>query len=249
MKSMDSQMSQIAQSVCKLHIPGQFPGQPTVNPKDCKAIHLRSGKSYDGPFMPENAVETEKEADVEPEVESETEKEEPKLPPVVHAEVPSPPKPAAVRIPFPQIVQKKKKEEQFARFLDIFRKVQINIPLVEALQQMPSYAKLLKDVVSQKKKWGQYETVNLTESCSAIIQRKLQAKMKDPGSFTIACTVGDCHVRNALCDLGASINLMPLSFFEKLNIGTLKPTTITLQMADHGIISYGDSGGHPSEGE
>ncbi|XP_047979256.1 uncharacterized protein LOC125221176 [Salvia hispanica] len=100
---------------------------------------------------------------------------------------------------------------------------------------MPSYAKFLKDVVSQKRKWGQYETVNLTESCSAIIQKKLPAKKSDPGSFTIECTIGNCFVENALCDLGASINLMPLSFFNKLNIGKLKSTSITLQMADRSI--------------
>ena len=100
--------------------------------------------------MPETAVEKEKDGKSEPKPEKE---EEPELPPVVHPEASSPPKPAAVRVLFPQIVQKKKNEEQFARFLDIFKKVQINIPLMEALQQMPSYAKFLKDVVSQKKKW------------------------------------------------------------------------------------------------
>ncbi|XP_042055746.1 uncharacterized protein LOC121800233 [Salvia splendens] len=64
MKSMDNQMSQIAQSVSKLHTSGQFPGQPIVNPKDCKAIQLRSGKSYEGPHMPETVVEKEKEAEL-----------------------------------------------------------------------------------------------------------------------------------------------------------------------------------------
>ncbi|XP_042065540.1 uncharacterized protein LOC121809055 [Salvia splendens] len=129
-------------------------------------------------------------------------------PPPKENVVPTPPAPPAahtstdVRIPYPQRVQTKKTDAQFSRFLDIFRKVQINIPLVEALQQMPSYAKFLKDVVSNKRKWMEYETVNLTESCSAIIQKKLPAKLKGPGSFTISCIVGDCQEGRALCDLG-----------------------------------------------
>ncbi|XP_042033875.1 uncharacterized protein LOC121780354 [Salvia splendens] len=175
----------------------------------------------------------EKEAIVQPDEEETIEVETPtKSPPKDQPETIVPPKPTEAKLPFPQMMQKKKKDEQFSRFLDIFRKVQINIPLVEALQQMPSYAKFLKDVVSLKRKWGHYETVNLTESCSAIIQRKLPAKMQDPGSFTIECTIGNCFVENALCDLGASINPMPLSFFNKLNIGKLRSTSITLQMAD-----------------
>ncbi|XP_042023035.1 uncharacterized protein LOC121770360 [Salvia splendens] len=100
---------------------------------------------------------------------------------------------------------------------------------------MPRYAKFLKEVISKKRRWVELETVNLTESCSAIIQKKLPAKMKDPGSFTISCIVGDSQVGKALCDWGASINLMPFSFFQKLKIGTLRPTTITLQMADRSV--------------
>ncbi|XP_047943052.1 uncharacterized protein LOC125189868 [Salvia hispanica] len=223
MGALEHQMSQIAQSMGQLHQPGQFPSNTISNPKDCKTINLRSGTSYGGSSMPE------KEAIVQPEEEEEIEMETPpESSPKVQPEIIVPPKPMEVKLPFPQMIQKKKKDEQFSRFLDIFRKVQINIPLVEALQQMPSYAKFLKDVVSQKRKWGHYETVNLTESCGAIIQKKLPAKKSDPGSFTIECTIGNCFVENALCDLGASINLMPLYFFNKLIIGKLKSTSITL---------------------
>ena len=226
MKNLEVQMSQIAQSVSGQHKPGQFPGQPTINPKDCKAIHLRSGTSYEGPSMPETppkpVAEPEKEADVE------VEKEE--------LETSSPPvKPTEVKVPFPQMLQRKKKNDQFAKFWEIFKKVQINIPLIEALQQMPGYVKFLKEAVAKKKKWGHHETVNLTENCSAILQMKLPAKMQDPGSFTIECTIGDHFVKNALCDLGASINLMPLSLYKKMKIGPLKPTSITLQMADRSV--------------
>ncbi|XP_047942870.1 uncharacterized protein LOC125189658 [Salvia hispanica] len=170
---------------------------------------------------------------VEDVVEEEEEPVEEVPPPKANTVIPAPP--VEVKIPFPQRVQKKKLDDQFSRFLDIFRKVHIIIPLVEALQQMSSYAKFLKDVISKKRRWVEHETVNLTESCSAIIQKKLPAKMKDPRSFTISCIVGDSQVGKALCDLGASINLMTFSFFQKLKIGTLRPTTITLQMADRSV--------------
>ncbi|XP_057803024.1 uncharacterized protein LOC131018317 [Salvia miltiorrhiza] len=100
---------------------------------------------------------------------------------------------------------------------------------------MPSYAKFLKEVISNKRKMGENETVNLTEECSAVLQRKIPTKIKDPGSFTIPCDIGNDRFGKDLCDLGASINLMPLSIFNKLEIGTIKPTTIALQMADRSV--------------
>ena len=86
---------------------------------------------------------------------------------------------------FPQRLQKNKLDKQFARFLEIFKKLHINIPFAEALEQMPSYVKFMKDILSRKQRLGDYETVALTEECSAIIQRKLPPKLKDPGSFTV----------------------------------------------------------------
>ena len=74
--------------------------------------------------------------------------------------------------------------------------------------------------------------MNLTATCSAVIQQKLPAKMKDSGSFTIPCSIGNYEFKKALCDSGASINLMPLSVVQRLSFGELTPTAITLQMAD-----------------
>ncbi|XP_073057280.1 uncharacterized protein [Primulina eburnea] len=76
------------------------------------------------------------------------------------------------------------------------------------------------------------EKVKLSEECSAILQNKLPPKLKDPGSFSIPFTIGTSNFSKALCDLGASIKLMPYSCFEKLKIGEVKPTTISLQLAD-----------------
>ncbi|KAL8092004.1 hypothetical protein AgCh_034328 [Apium graveolens] len=79
------------------------------------------------------------------------------------------------------------------------------------------------------------ETVALTEECSAVLQQKLPSKLKDPGSFTIPCTIGKLSFDKCLCDLGASINLMPLSIFKKLNLPDPKPTYMSLQLADRSI--------------
>ena len=75
----------------------------------------------------------------------------------------------------------------------------------------------------------------LTEECSAILQRKLPPKLKDPGSFTIPCNIGDVKFEKVLCDLGASVNLMPLSIFRKLGLGEVKLTTVSLLLADRSI--------------
>ena len=100
---------------------------------------------------------------------------------------------------------------------------------------MPNYAKFLKDILCKKKKIAEEGVVSLTATCSAVIQKSLPAKMKDPGSFTIPCTIGKYEFKKALCDSGASINLMPLSVVQRLSLEELTPTTITLQMANRSM--------------
>ncbi|XP_059315368.1 uncharacterized protein LOC132065959 [Lycium ferocissimum] len=95
---------------------------------------------------------------------------------------------------------------------------------------MPSYAKFLKDILSSKRKLEEVSVVKLTEKCSAILQNKLP--QNDPSSFTIPCTLGGAHFEKALCDSGASINLMPFSIFRKLELGEMKDTGVSLQLAD-----------------
>ena len=113
----------------------------------------------------------------------------------------------------------------------MLKKIQVNIPFVEAIAQMPKYAKFLKDLISNKKKLEEMETVTLTKECSALISDKLPYKRRQPGNLTIPCEIGPMHFQKALCDSGASINLMPLSIFKKLNLEA-KTTSMTLQLAD-----------------
>ena len=98
----------------------------------------------------------------------------------------------------------------------------------------------MKELLSKKKKkLSDIETIVLTEGCSVILTNKLPPKMKDPGSFTIPCSIGNHYLGKALCDLGANINLMPLSTFRKLGIGHMKPTTVTLQLVDRSLAQPG----------
>ncbi|KAK8652304.1 hypothetical protein V6N13_061325 [Hibiscus sabdariffa] len=138
--------------------------------------------------------------------------------------------------PFPQRLKKQEQDYQFKKFFDILKQVHINLPLVEALQQMPNYAKFLKDMVSRKKRIEEFETAAATETCLALMHNKIPAKKTDPGYFTIECSMGHNYSTKALCDPGASINLMPKSVFQKLNIGEAKPTTVMLQLADHSFV-------------
>ena len=138
-------------------------------------------------------------------------------------------------ISYPQRLKKHKLDKQFTKFMEVFEKLHINIPFADALEKMPSSVKFMKDILSQKRRLADFETVNLTEECSAILQRKLPQKLKDPGSFTIPCTIGNAIFERALCDLGVSINLMPLSIFRRLGLGEARPTTVTLQLANRSL--------------
>ena len=113
--------------------------------------------------------------------------------------------------------------------------MEINIPFADDITQMPNYAKFLKDILSKKKRIADERVVSLTATCSAVIQKSLPAKMKDPNNFTIPCIIGKFEFKKDLCISGASINLMPLSVVHRLSLGELTPTTITLQMADRSM--------------
>ena len=111
--------------------------------------------------------------------------------------------------PFPQIFVKKTEDDKYRRFITMLKQLSINVPSVEALEQMPGYAKFMKDLVT-KKRLVTFEDDDRLQHCSAIATRSLVQKKEDPGAFTIPCTVGSLHFAKILCDLGASINLMPL---------------------------------------
>ena len=100
------------------------------------------------------------------------------------------------------------------------------------IKQVLTYAKFLKDLCTVKKGLGIEKKAIITEQVSAIIQSKTPMKYKDPGSPTISVNIGGTCIDKALLDLGASVNLLPYSVYKQLGLGELKPTNITLSLAD-----------------
>ena len=228
LKNPETQIGQLALTL-QNQIKDAFPSDTKKNPKDCMAVQLRSGKELEkeksekgesnkGEGILENAESLEKERKKEQQKQEERNKEK------AQNSMPA--------VPFPQRLQKSRIEEQFAKFLKTFQKLEISMPFTEVVTQMPLYAKFLKEILSKKRKFAEEGVVNLTATCSTVIKKNLSEKMKDPGSFTIPCTIGGFEIQKALCDFGVSINLIPLSVARKLSLGELTPTTVTLQMAD-----------------
>ena len=108
------------------------------------------------------------------------------------------------------------------------------MPFIDAMQ-VPTYAKYLRDMLNKKKPIPSRDVVKLTEDCSAIILNQLPEKKKDPGNPTIACSIGEQHFEHALCDLGASVSVMPKVIYDKLNHHTLSPTSMCLQLVDQSL--------------
>ncbi|KAM2358011.1 hypothetical protein ACFX1X_006904 [Malus domestica] len=111
-------------------------------------------------------------------------------------------------------------------------KVQVNIPLLDAIKQVPKYAKFLKEMCTTRKRASNKEVVRVSENVSAVLQRKLPPKCKDPDSFTIPCVIGNTRFESAMLDLGASINVMPYSIYASMNLGELKNDGVIIQLAN-----------------
>ena len=141
------------------------------------------------------------------------------------------PKPI-IKLPFPNRQLKTNLDKQFGKFLEVVKDLKVTVPFTELITQIPSYAKFMKEILTRKRSISEVETVAFTAECSVVLQNKSPPKLKDPGSFSIPCHIGNLLIDNALCDLGASVSVMPLSVCSKLNMGKLKATNITLQMAD-----------------
>ncbi|GKA90310.1 reverse transcriptase domain-containing protein [Tanacetum coccineum] len=192
-----------------------------------------SGKSYDPPDNPndqQNNSENPINFDSDDEDDEPTPQPKTQLPkPVKETPLPKPYKP---KIPYPQRLRKEKMEAQYGKFLDMIRAVRINVPLVDVLAGMPNYGKFLKELISNKHKIEQISAAFLSDESSAILQNKVPPKLGDPGSFLIPCNFNKTFSCNALADLGASINLMPYSLYAKLSLETLKPTKMSVRLAD-----------------
>ncbi|XP_050378309.1 uncharacterized protein LOC126795526 [Argentina anserina] len=121
---------------------------------------------------------------------------------------------------------------------NVFKKVEVNIPLLDAIKTIHTYTKFLKDLCTHKRYKSTLKNddkVCLNERISIVLQRRLPPKFKDPGSFTIPCKIGERPFEKAFMDLGASINLMPYGVYKDLGLSDIKPIQISLQLADKGV--------------
>ncbi|XP_020417999.1 uncharacterized protein LOC109948709 [Prunus persica] len=227
-KSLENQVGQIAASLSQRE-PGKFPSQVIPNPNGghdtANAITLRSGKKVE---KDDNEERNSTKTVAAPSPKLTVPSDNSKVSSLVNHSITS-------KVPFPRRFLNSKKEQVSKDILETFRKVQVNIPLLDAIQQIPRYAKFLKELCTNKRTFKEHETVALSEEVSAVLLRKLPPKLKDPGSFTIPCLIGNQRFEHALLDLGASINLMPFSVFESLNLGELKKTSVSIQLADRSI--------------
>lgn len=138
-------------------------------------------------------------------------------------------------LPFPQRKKNDLMEKRFGRFAKMMKNLQATLPFTEAIKEMPAYAKFLKEVFSGKRSIEECQSVSLTSECSSLIQNKLPEKLGDPGRFAVTIGFGSYKYK-ALCDLGASTSLMPLSIWRKIDMGTLKPINMRLFMADGSCV-------------
>ncbi|GKB22022.1 reverse transcriptase domain-containing protein [Tanacetum coccineum] len=210
---------------------GTLPSNTITNPKeDLKGITTRSGVAYQGPTIsttssPPKVVERETEVtkDTVPPTNNESTKDVQPL----------------VSIPYPlrrnNERRREKANEQIEKFYEIFKDLSFEISLADALILMPKFTLTLKALIGNKEKLSEMARTPLNEHCSAVIINKLPEKLRDPGKFLIPCDFPRMEECLALADLGASINLMPLSVWKKLSLSELTPTCMTLELADRSI--------------
>nr|GEV84467.1 reverse transcriptase [Tanacetum cinerariifolium] len=142
-------------------------------------------------------------------------------------------------VPYPSRLNDQKLCEkatnQIEKFFQIFHDLHFDISFADALFLMPKFASTIKSLLTNKDKLFELAKVPLNENCSAMLLKKLSEKLGDPGKFLIPCDFTGIDVCHALADLGASINLMPLSIWKKLTLPELTSTRMTLELADRSI--------------
>nr|GEV88000.1 hypothetical protein [Tanacetum cinerariifolium] len=245
---------------------GTLPGNTITNPKeDLKGITTRKGTAYPGPTIPTTSsspvVERETEATkdtVHPTNNKSTEDVQPLVvpteSPTINSELVNSPiiKPIASpvsaprpnqrpSIPYPYRLQdqklRDKANDQREKFFQIFKDLNFNISFADALILMPKFGSSIKSLLTNKEKLCELARTPLNEHCSAVLLKKFPEKLGDPGKFLIPCDFLGMAECLALADLGASINLMPLSMWNKLSLPDSSPTCMTLELVDH-LISH-----------
>ncbi|RDY07590.1 hypothetical protein CR513_08266, partial [Mucuna pruriens] len=217
-QDLKTQIGQLANIVSHLQLAGSsnLPSQTILNPRgNASAITLKSGKELPQPTSQQLSRPTD--ADSEPDANSQT--------------------------------LSAKKPEFDEELLKMFQKVEINIPLLDTIKQIPKYAKFLKELCVHKRKkmkggvesGGIVSALTQNDEFTAGVQQALPKKCRDPGIFFVPCTIGDCTFVDAMFDLGASINVMPISIYKSLKFGDLESFGMTIQLANRSVVQpFGD---------
>ncbi|GKB45891.1 reverse transcriptase domain-containing protein [Tanacetum coccineum] len=210
-----------------------LPSNTIPNPRnEAKAITTRSGVSYDGPPIPPPVVEKEPEVtkdtelpsteDIQPQVVQDLGKDKEPI------KEPSLAQKTKTSLPYPSRLAKEKIREKddilASKFMEIFRNLHFELSFADALIHMPKFAPMFKKMLNNKDKLIELTKTPLNENCSAVVLKKLPEKLGDPGRFLIPCDFSEFDNCLALADLGASINLMPLSIWKKLGLPGLNDT-------------------------
>ncbi|KAL0374062.1 UNVERIFIED_CONTAM: hypothetical protein Sradi_3321900 [Sesamum radiatum] len=240
-QNLESQVSQLASSVSHLESRGKLPYQTIINPKqNISGITLCSEKELQfenstrrGHTLQNRTKNSVVRGQAKQGRNSKILQKKSKIPIKL---VRSIPRRLCLNLPSRRDLPSPKKEEGEKEILETLRKVEVNIPLLDAIKQVPHYAKFLKEMCINKSKLRGNERINMGENVFTILQSKLPPKWKDPGTFSIPCKIGNIGIENVMCDLGASINVMSLAIYESLNIGPLKETGVVLQLADRSIV-------------
>ncbi|XP_014500130.1 uncharacterized protein LOC106761129 [Vigna radiata var. radiata] len=256
MKTMIEQNSEIKKSIVDLTQRMEkleakesikLPAQTMINPQNVSAITLRMGKQVRGSEGTQEHEDKENEEKhinengepSEPSPETTTEKYRSvssKSSSSKNSSSSSSPPP-----PYPNRLKPRNKnmEELDQEILNTFKKVEINIPLLDVVKQIPKYAKFLKEICTNRRRFRDNEVVNLGRNVSSLIKKHIEIprKCKDPGMFSIPCVIGDSKFDNAMLDLGASINVMLLSVFTSLSLGPLKTTGVVIQLANRSTVN------------
>ncbi|GJV70860.1 reverse transcriptase domain-containing protein [Tanacetum coccineum] len=232
---------------------GSLPSNTITNSKeDLKGITTRSGVAYQGPTIPTTTSfpkVVERETEVTKDTVLPTNNGSTKdVQPLVVQDQPHVPNSEPVVAPVPNLKptipypsrrnderRREKANDQIEKFYEIFKDLSFEISLTDALILMPKFASTLKALIGNKEKLSEMARTPLNEHCSAVILNKLPEKLGDPGKFLIPCDFPGMDECLALADLGASINLMPLSVWKRLSLPELTPTCMTLELANRSI--------------
>ncbi|GJW01479.1 reverse transcriptase domain-containing protein [Tanacetum coccineum] len=221
---------------------GSLPSNTIANPKgDIKAITTRSGVSYNGPQVPTPPSSLPKVVKHEQKVTKDTVQPMPEdiQPSVVQIDEPVVAPKTKPTLPYPSRANKEKLREKddllASKFMEIFQNLHFELSFADALLHMPKFALMFRKLLNNKDKIIELTKTSVNENCLAVILKRFLEKLRDPGRFLIPCDFPEMDECLALADLGASINLMPLSVWEKLNLPDLTKTRMILELADRTI--------------